>query len=230
MRFLSNASLASLFALAASACGMATTSDSDSGPATADVGTDAAPPAADAGIDGSTPIDAHITPDTGIDAGHRVPMFHRADDSQCGGAAPAGNCSFGGGGAMCSHDSDCMSGTNGRCNQSIGGAVFCGCTYDTCTHDSDCPTGNACACHGATYHARGNECLPGNCRVDSDCGTNGFCSPNVGGCGGLQGYYCHTASDTCIDDADCAGAGIPQICQFHTDTARWQCTEQLLCG
>lgn len=46
----------------------------------------------------------------------------------------------------------------------------------------------------------------------------------------LHGDDCRTTSETRIDDADSANAGIPQICQYLTDTARWQCTEELLGG
>lgn len=110
----------------------------------------------------------------------------------------------------------------------LGGAAFCRCTYDTCADDSECSTGETCACHGATFHADSNECLPGNCRVDSDCGAGGFCSPTIGGCGGLAGYYCHTADDRCTDDADCAGGGL-MACQYASTTARWECMARLFC-
>jgi hypothetical protein len=125
-------------------------------------------------------------------------------------------------------DSDCTSGVNGRCNMNNGGAVFCRCTYDACMHDTDCPTGQACACHGADFHPDSNECIAGNCRVDADCGANGFCSPTIGGCGGLAGYYCHTAGDLCVDDTDCT-TGSLQACEYVSASARWECMDRLFC-
>ncbi len=198
-----------------------------------DAGADAGTPT-DAGttVDAGAPADAGTAADAGtppIDAGGRVPMYHRPDDSQCSAPAPAGNCSFGGGGSgMCSSDSDCTGGVDGRCNMNLGGAVFCRCTYDTCVHDTDCPTGQTCACHGAAFHTDGNTCIAGNCRVDSDCGAGGYCSPTTGGCGGLAGYYCHTASDDCIDDSDC-GSTATHVCQYSTTDGRWECMMRLLC-
>ncbi len=160
----------------------------------------------------------------------RVPMFHRTSDSACTTVAPAGNCSLGPGIGACSMDGDCTTGTNGRCVESIGGARFCRCSYDTCAHDTDCPTGQLCACHGSTYLNGGNACFPGDCRVDGDCGAGGYCSPSQSttGCGGLGGYYCHTAADTCIDDGDCTGGGI-QMCAYSTTSHHWECSARLLC-
>lgn len=192
----------------------------------ADTGTDAG--AADAG-GGDTGIDGGGT-DAGRDgATARVPVNHRPDDSACQAAAPPGNCSIGSG-IACSSDSDCTGGASGRCNMNMGGAAFCRCTYDTCAHDTDCPTGQTCACHGSALHADSNVCLPGNCRVDSDCGVGGFCSPSIApmGCGGLGGYYCHTAADTCIDDADCSGSGI-MACEYIAASSRWECMARLFC-
>lgn len=236
------------FAFALALCTLTLTAGcaSDTTPADAGSGIDAAYDAGrgtdDADVDGGddaasagdTGIDAGLVNDAGSDAardaGVRVPMYHRADDSECTAAAPAGNCSFGGGGGIsCAADSDCTSGTNGRCNMNIGGAAFCRCTYDTCVHDTDCATGETCACHGATYHADGNECIAGNCRTDADCGANGFCSPTIGGCGSLAGYYCHTASDTCVDDTDCTSGGGLQACEYVSASARWECVDRLFC-
>jgi hypothetical protein len=72
--------------------------------------------------------------------------------------------------------------------------------------------------------------MPGNCRVDSDCGANGYCSPTAGGgCGGVSGYYCHTAEDTCVNDSDCQMNG-PDVCEYSTGDGRWECVEEELCG
>jgi hypothetical protein len=176
--------------------------------------------------DASRMFDAS-TPDTSTT---EVPTNHRPDDSECATAPPAGDCQNVPDG-MCSSDSDCTDGTNGRCNESSGGALFCSCQYDACTADTDCPMGQLCACHESPYTGGdGNTCVQGNCRVDSDCGTNGYCSPSAGGgCGGLSGYYCHTASDTCVNDSDCEGGGA-EDCQYSTTDLRWECTMELLCG
>jgi hypothetical protein len=140
---------------------------------------------------------------------------------------------FSGPGFMCSKDSQCTDGgVNGRCIQSNGGAASCSCTYDKCLHDTDCKTGDLCVCHGSGYSdGEGNTCTPGNCRVDSDCGTGGFCSPSHGtsGCGGVTGYYCHTAKDTCTDDSDCGGSSI-DICAWSAKQGRWTCQMFLPCA
>ena len=168
------------------------------------------------------------------DAG-RVPMNHRTDSAQCAGAPGPGNCSFGGSGppSSCRGDSECTAGSNGRCVLEGGGVAICQCSYDTCTSDSQCTTGGPCACHGSNYLTGGNTCVPGNCRVDSDCGAGGYCSPSRGesNCGGLDGYFCHTPSDTCVDDSDCpSGTGGPQMCVHRSSTSRWECVPQLFCA
>jgi len=165
-----------------------------------------------------------------------VPVNHRPNDAQCGTTPPPGTCNFGGssgGPGMCSSDSQCADGgLNGRCVEMGGGVAYCGCTYDACLHDSDC-TGETCACHGSPYTGQlGNRCVPGNCHVDSDCGAGGYCSPSYSpaGCGGLGGYYCHTAVDQCIDDSDCADAGFLTVCAYSTMNSRWECQQQVACA
>jgi len=165
------------------------------------------------------------------DASTEVPTNHRPDDSQCAGVPAAGTCSIDIMMAACSQDSQCTAGTNGRCIESMGGALYCSCSYDTCQVDTNCPAGQLCACHGSPYlGGNGNTCEPGNCRVDSDCGPQGYCSPSGGGgCGGLGGYYCHTSKDTCVNDSDCASQG-PDICAWSAGDGRWECQQEELCG
>jgi hypothetical protein len=161
----------------------------------------------------------------------RVPMNHRADDSACATTPPAGTCTLMPGFAQCTKDSECSTGTNGRCIETMGGALTCFCSYDTCKKDSDCTNGQLCVCHGSAYTGgAGNSCGSGNCRTDADCGGS-FCSPSANsmGCGGLGGYYCHTPSDQCVDDADCPTMNGPQICAFSSKNSRWECAQQLLC-
>jgi hypothetical protein len=212
---------------AAVACGGTTLEETDGG-------------AADGGgsdgsvADGSAPVDAGYPEGGYYEAGDsgRVPTYHRPDDSQCSQPAAAGDCMISGGATPCGSDSQCTSGTNGRCVESSGGAITCLCTYDTCRGDTDCPTGDLCACHGSPYTGHdGNTCIAGNCRVDSDCGSGGYCSPSHGttGCGGLSGYYCHTAADTCLDDTDCTGASGDDVCAWSANDVHWECEPQELC-
>jgi len=192
-------------------------------------GTDAGPDTStgsDAGSDTSTGNDTDAGPTPG------VPLNHRPNDAQCLQSPAAGTCQappedagFG-----CSADSQCTSGTNGRCQNNLGPAG-CSCTYDTCASDSACPTGDLCVCHGSPYaYGAGNTCMPGNCRIDSDCGAQGYCSPAHGtaNCGGVSGYYCHTPSDECVNDTDCS-TGNPSACTWSSSLSRWTCQEMIEC-
>lgn len=170
----------------------------------------------------------------------RVPLQHRATANVCPSDRPASQCDLGVGvgvPSMCRADSECTMGVNGRCvgNPHDG----CRCNYDTCTRDSDCTTGGPCACRLATRGASGaNVCLAGNCRTDGDCGAGGYCSPSFGTCGdygGVVGYYCHTASDECVDDSDCgrldAGfLGQRPYCMYAPETGRWVCGNSACAG
>ncbi len=143
-----------------------------------------------------------------------------------------GTCQGGGGAtATCHQDTDCT-GTNARCDND-GPVAGCHCAFDACAQDTDCASAQLCACHGSPgMGGNGNSCMPSNCRVDSDCGASSYCSPSVGGCGALQGYYCHTALDTCVDDTDCpqpAGASLP-ACNWSAADTRWECTGAPICG
>ncbi len=107
------------------------------------------------------------------------------------------------------------------------------CSYDTCDSDVDCPSKVPCSCRASDADSEANVCVTdSNCAVDADCGPEGYCSPSVvndfcfcpatalcpdstvcyagntkvpcacgDSCG--HGYYCHTPSDTCLDDSDC---------------------------
>lgn len=219
--------------LAAAACGCGGSTaggSSGNGVTSGDASIDASAQG-DSGVGESGAVDSaasDASDATTFDGGGRVPINHRADDSQCGKPAPAGDCTLQQ--ASCTQDGQCTSGTNGRCIQTMGGALTCLCTYDTCAHDSDCPTGKLCVCHGSAYTGgAGNTCIEGNCRVDSDCGAGKYCSPSHGtsGCGGVTGYYCHTAQDQCIDDADCGG-GV-NVCAWSIANSRWTCQQEQLC-
>jgi hypothetical protein len=160
-----------------------------------------------------------------------APVNHRADDSACAGTPPPGTCTLMGNFAECNTDSQCTAGANGRCIESMGGALTCRCSYDTCNGDSQCPMGQTCGCHGTAFNNGGNTCIAGNCRVDADC-PGSWCSPSAAanGCGAtLGGYYCHTAMDLCTNDADCPTQNGPMFCEFSISHQRWECAQELLC-
>ena len=121
----------------------------------------------------------------------------------------------------CAQDEHCTRGDNGRCEDFRGDWR---CTYDECFADASCNQGGPCACEGG-FWSDSNVCLPGNCRTDADCGSAGYCSPTFGDCGGYSGvigYYCHTAQDTCLDDADCTANG-SGYCMYRPELAHWAC-------
>jgi hypothetical protein len=164
------------------------------------------------------------------DVAPRVPADHRAAAAACPSDRPAGDATAPGG--KCTKDADCTSGKNGRClAPRPPDLVENTCSYDDCFTDADCGSG-VCACRSATHHGA-NTCFHANCRTDADCAGRG-CSPSAvatdpscqsGLAIGSFGYFCHTASDECIDDGDCGGSGPsgPKICIFDADVAHWRC-------
>jgi len=177
---------------------------------------------------GTLPVDR-------ADASSPVPLVHRAAGSICPSQRGAGMiCSGGpdGGANGCAADSDCASGTNGRCFSPNGPLAACSptsCSYDQCASDSDCATRVPCECRASGLDSEANLCVTGgNCAVDSDCGTHGYCSP-----GALTNfcstpiYFCHTAADSCVDDTDCSrsGAGYPQSCNYDPMLGHFACSD-----
>jgi hypothetical protein len=160
----------------------------------------------------------------------------------------APECPLDGGLLDCTSDTDCSDGTNGRCFRERSDCET-GCSYDACSVDSDCGGTAPCECRASAADVAANRCETGSaCRVDSDCGNNGYCSPSLldelcfclstalcgsdshcyagstevpcscgDSCG--HGYFCHTPSDTCIDDSDCDGGA----CDYDQLAQRWQC-------
>ena len=125
---------------------------------------------------------------------------------------------------VCTLDSDCADGgpdeicLNGKCG------------LDDCLADKDCPAGQACRCAnevgGNTFP--GNRCIPAGCRVDADCGKGAVCSPDyTGRCGGISGFECHSAADTCNTNADCCD-GMSQ-CGYQPLLGHWACAEVMVC-
>jgi hypothetical protein len=180
-----------------------------------------------------------------------VPLNHRPTPACCpaqrgpgpsGQPYPSGVASFlspdAGG---CTSDSQCTSGVNGRCFPNGGLVGPGGCSYDECFTDSNCGSRTPCLCRNSSTDNSANACdLGGNCAVDSDCGPGGYCSPSdliqtngaVNACYGASLYYCHTASDLCINDLDCASsdAGMPTTspypayaCAYDAQDNRWEC-------
>jgi hypothetical protein len=142
----------------------------------------------------------------------------------------------------CASDSECTAGVNGRCFPFEGLVGPGGCSYDECFTDSNCGSKIPCLCRISSTDNSANVCdVAGNCAVDSDCGPGGYCSPSVqivpnqppNVCWGSAPYYCHTASDLCINDSDCAplDAGPPTpssptyTCAYNPQGNRWECTQ-----
>jgi hypothetical protein len=108
---------------------------------------------------------------------------------------------------------------------------------DQCLTDADCPNGGVCSCAGSTFEyakATRNLCVPADCHVDADCGPGGACSPTVSSdCGafyGVQGYYCHTADDTCTVDSECVQNGTQGYCAYAPETGHWACAYGFCAG
>jgi hypothetical protein len=71
--------------------------------------------------------------------------------------------------------------------------------------------------------------VSGDCRLDADCAC-GYCSPTEGTrCvyeTGFVGYYCHTRTDTCINDSDCDGG----LCEYSPLLDHWACATGFFCN
>jgi hypothetical protein len=205
------------------------TSNDDAGDSGTPDGTTAETGAGDAGDAGDTGVPDASGPafcdPTRIDAGTsdasaaadaQVPINHRAAPACCtsqrgpgpatqpysqGTASPLAPDAGG-----CTSDADCKSGVNGRCFPFEGEVGSGGCSYDECFTDSECGAGATCACRTSPTDNGANVCQPkGNCVTDADCGPGGYCSPSLSDCHAQPTYDCHTASDTCVNDIDCAG-------------------------
>jgi hypothetical protein len=161
----------------------------------------------------------------------RTARVHRATPAKCdserapGTLAPPGPMK-----ADCNADSDCTEGRNGRCHStSVGGAT---CSYDECLSDADCPADQSCACGEGDVAP--NRCVGGDCLLDTDCEGKASCSPSYGECGplrGVQGNFCHTCEDECLDDLDCFNdKAAPRDCRYRPELMRWACTPTFSCS
>jgi hypothetical protein len=240
---LSISAIAIVAALGCSSRQDATSTDSG---ATAGLGVDAA-----AGIDASGDAGGPGAVSYGdaafgasVDTGDASPANHRPTHASCPsqrGPGPSGQPYFASDAASstaCASDSQCTSGTNGRCFPSEPLVAAGGCSYDECFTDSDCGSGTPCVCRASATDDTANVCDPGgNCVVDSDCGPNGYCSPSTQSCYETPGpYFCHTPSDTCVNDSDCdaVDAGKDEcdsfaFCAYDGDAGHWGCVATFCC-
>lgn len=169
--------------------------------------------------------DAGPVADTGTDAGVRVPVNHRPMAMGCSTTRGPGTADPTLTGGECTMDAECTMGTNGRCMLNGLGARFDFCSYDDCAMDTDCMTNEVCRCRESASDS--NACVQGDCHTDADCGANGYCSPSRGFDRinlGVMGYFCHQATDTCVDDTDCAGDAGQGACVWVPDMSHWACS------
>ena len=184
-----------------------------------------------------------------------APQLCCNDGTTCAGQPyPSRFCGLGNLALTCSSDSQCNGGLNGRCfpPEGEGWITAGGCSYDECSTDSNCGAKTPCICRSSSTDNSANICdVGGNCAVDSDCGPCGYCSPSFETCedttnsnlhaegeyfGGpspyYDPYYCHTPSDLCVNDSDCASldAGITGFtCAYNAQDTRWECTQLTFC-
>lgn len=183
--------------------------------------------------------DARMTTDAaGADAGGKggcpghapapseVPPNHRATAVSCGPNVTR----WPGDGMSCTSNADCAA--DGNVNLLPFVCLHGHCTIDQCLTDEDCGENTACVCaRGGLGFVRANTCLPANCRVDADCGTTGYCAASFGPCGSIDGYYCHTANDTCVNPTeDCSGCGSLSHCSYSPAAAAFTCALQTCAG
>jgi len=245
-----------LVLLSAAACGGR--SALDDGPTATSPAHDASATPLDARVDATGPRDARadgageaatdgglscqpafVEAGSGLAGDAEIPIYHRAIPSCCPSERAAGPPPqpYGSGmAAGCSLDSQCTDGGDGRCFPFEGLVGPGGCSYDACFTDSDC-SGAPCVCRASAADNNANVCAPGgNCALDSDCGSGGYCSPSQA-CPfyGPPVYYCHTASDACINDVDCPIVGpggaceVPQVCVYDPQAQHWACSQQACC-
>jgi hypothetical protein len=157
-----------------------------------------------------------------------VPSEHRATAPAC---KPSNQPPVPDGGVpSCSTDADCTASASSLYRTCVHGT----CAFDQCLTDTDCGSTAVCACSSdyyggnSAYHP--NLCVPANCRLDSDCGAGGYCSPSRGYCGTFQGFYCHTAVDSCVDPTvDCQSCGF-NACTYSPAVGAFTCGSSVCAG
>jgi len=122
------------------------------------------------------------------------------------------------------------------CHKTPGGSCAC---QRLCGGDADCLDAETCACAfrappevsygGYGFVSSIPRCRPGDCRTDADC-EGGRCGVSVGVCGGIEGFWCHTAEDECEGPEQCTAMDpLLQRCAFDKDDGRWVCAGYALC-
>jgi hypothetical protein len=168
---------------------------------------------------GSVVADTGPRGDAGM-CGDYAPTPTRPSPTTCNACRPPSLVGSGGTETNCMGDADCTMGMNGRCTF---GRIGPHCTYDTCFSDSDCGADQVCLCDGGD--GGGNHCITTTCGTNNDCGGQ-TCSPTFGSCGnyaGIVSYACHTTSDECTVDSDCAG--VDAYCKFDPAVSHWVCSD-----
>jgi hypothetical protein len=121
--------------------------------------------------------------------------------------------------AQCKLDSDCAAQPYGWCGSaSYGDLPPPYCNYG-CVKDSDCGTNQLCECGDPV-----GRCVQAGCVSDADCDAGFLCKgyDASGGCG-ITTYTCQSLSDTCGNDADCAGNSAGSLCRFDITTKHFKC-------
>ncbi len=216
---LSSGRLALTVSLAALACSNRTLDPSGSGGAAGDLGGIGG--AAGTGVAGQSGGPECAPSTTPQQRANEVPPEHRPTAKACS----ANNGPPDDAGAIsCQSDSDCASDAayNDRPH-----CLHGTCAFDECRSDADCDSAHVCACssdyYGGNLAYHPNHCVPSNCHVDADCGANGYCSPTAGRCGTYEGFYCHTAADSCVNPAmDCVNCNV-RSCIYSPQTAAFVC-------
>jgi hypothetical protein len=144
-------------------------------------------------------------------------LVHRVAHAACPPYAP-GSAVIGRGGPAdeCVRDADCTRRPLGVCinDTGIGGHQGNRCDYG-CESDDDCGRGSICDCE-----ATRGTCLSAMCRTDADCGAGLLCVEARAGEYGANGfrappiYVCQSASDECVESADCPA---DEMCFFSID-------------
>jgi hypothetical protein len=152
-----------------------------------------------------------------------VPSEHRASAMACPRTTTPPPQSVDGGSGACSSDAECPAGEHCAEHQ---------CGWDGCLVDSDCDAGNVCVCNGSTgggLRSPGNVCVPATCTVDADCGSGRYCAPSRGYCGTVEGFYCTSPKDTCVNpQTDCACGG--NACEYSPVVGHFVCAQTVCNG
>jgi hypothetical protein len=192
-------------------------------------GADAQVPALDDSGDGQIPELDDSGQCEGSANGAGAPAESRPEATACGPSNWSPNASVDAGALVCSTDADCPGDAGAAYPLRCLGQK---CVYDSCFGDSDCPSSQVCVCgpnNGFGLRVLTNVCVPSNCHVDADCGAGEFCSPSRGYCGSVDGYYCHTKDDTCVNSTSDCGCG-GNACVYAPTVGHFVCASNTCSG